>query len=150
MTAEFQVIYVLITHWGHKGTSAVVQQRKQQSFYCRLTRTTLVSRYQKKHSPTHHPDHHPIFISFFHLLRSIASSLFKLRAWQSFCTTSPRPAVMQCSTFVVSKLCSCKLQDAQYRAHIPLPTYLTKWKFVWWLFATVLADKVMLSYILSR
>ena len=36
----------------------------------------------------HHPDPHPIFISFFHLPRSIASSLFKLRAWQSFCTTS--------------------------------------------------------------
>ena len=50
--------------------------------------TTRVSRYQKKHSPTHHPDHHPIFISFFHLPQSIASSLFKLRAWQSFCTTS--------------------------------------------------------------
>jgi len=47
-----------------------------------------VSQYQKKHSPTHHPDHHIIFISFFHLQRSIASSLFKLRAWQSFCTTS--------------------------------------------------------------
>jgi len=47
-----------------------------------------VSQYQKNHSPTHHPDHHPTFISFFHLLRSIASSLFKLRAWQSFCTTS--------------------------------------------------------------
>jgi len=46
-----------------------------------------VSRYQKKHSPTHHPDH-PIFISFFHLPRSIASFLFKLHAWQSFCTTS--------------------------------------------------------------
>jgi len=37
---------------------------------------------------THHPDHHPTFISFFHLPRSIASSLFKLCAWQSFCTTS--------------------------------------------------------------
>jgi len=47
-----------------------------------------VSRYQKKHSHTHHPDHHPIFISFFHLPRSIASALFKLRAWQCFCTTS--------------------------------------------------------------
>jgi len=46
-----------------------------------------VSRYQKKHSPTHHPDHHPIFISF-HLPRFIAYFLFKLRAWQSFCTTS--------------------------------------------------------------
>ena len=45
-------------------------------------------RYQKKHSPTHHPDHHPIFISFFHLVRSIASFLFTLRAWQSFCPTS--------------------------------------------------------------
>jgi len=38
-------------------------------------------------TPTHHPDHHPIF-SFFHLPRSTASSLFKLCAWQSFCTTS--------------------------------------------------------------
>jgi len=47
-----------------------------------------VSQYQKKHSPTHHPYHHPIFISFFHLPRSTASTLFKLRAWQSFRTTS--------------------------------------------------------------
>ena len=39
--------------------------------------TTRVSRYQKKHSPTHHPGHHPIFISFFHLPWSTASSLFK-------------------------------------------------------------------------
>ena len=39
-------------------------------------------------TPTHDPDHHPIFISFFYLPRSIASSLFKLHAWQSFCTTS--------------------------------------------------------------
>ena len=37
---------------------------------------------------THHPDHYPIFISIFHLPRYIASSLFKLCAWQSFCTTS--------------------------------------------------------------
>ena len=49
-----------------------------------------MSRYQKKHSPTHHPDHHPIFISFFHLLQSITSFLFKLRAWQSLCTLSVR------------------------------------------------------------
>ena len=48
-----------------------------------------MSRYQKKHSLTHHPDHHPpIFISFFHLLRSIGSSKFNLPARQSFCTTS--------------------------------------------------------------
>ena len=32
--------------------------------------------------------HYPTFISFFHLLRSTASSLFNLCAWQSFCTTS--------------------------------------------------------------
>ena len=61
---------------------------QQQPFYGPLSGTTRVSRYHKKHSPTHHPDHHPIFISFFHLPHSIASSLFKLRAWQSFCTTS--------------------------------------------------------------
>ena len=62
--------------------------QQQQPFYSPLSRTTRVSRYQKKHSSTHHPAHHPIFISFFHLPRSIASSLFKLCTWQSFCTTS--------------------------------------------------------------
>ena len=60
----------------------------QQPIYGPLSGTSRVSRYQKKHSPTHHPDHHPIFISFFHLTRSIASFLFKLCALQSFCTTS--------------------------------------------------------------
>jgi len=59
----------------------------QQPFCGPLSGTTWVSWYQKKHSPTHHPDH-PIFISFFHLPWSIASSLFKLHAWQFFCTTS--------------------------------------------------------------
>ena len=58
---------------------------EQQSFCGPLSGST---RCQKKHSPTHHPGRYPIFISFFHLLQSIASSLFKLRAWQSFCTTS--------------------------------------------------------------
>ena len=62
--------------------------QQQQSFYGPLSGTTRVSRYQKKHSPTHHPDHHPVFTIFFHLPRSIASSLFKLCAWQSFSTTS--------------------------------------------------------------
>ena len=66
----------------------IQQQQQQEPFYGSLSGTTQVSRYKKKHSPTHHPDHHPIFISFFHLPRSIAFSLFKLRAWQSFCTTS--------------------------------------------------------------
>jgi len=63
------------------------QQQQQQPFYGPLSGTTRVSRYQKKHSRTH-PDHHPIFIRFFHIPRSIASSLFKLRALQSFYTTS--------------------------------------------------------------
>jgi len=62
--------------------------QQQQPFCGSLSRTTRVSQYQKKHVTTHHPDHHPIFISFFHLPRSIASYLFKLRPWQSlFCTT---------------------------------------------------------------
>jgi len=56
---------------------------QQQPFYGPLSRTTQVNRYQKKHSPTHHPDHHLTFSSFLHLPRSIASSLFKLRAWQT-------------------------------------------------------------------
>jgi len=38
--------------------------------------------------PLTYPDHHPTFISFFHLLWSIASSLFNIRAWRSFCTSS--------------------------------------------------------------
>jgi len=59
-----------------------------QPFYGPLSRTTRVSRYQKKHSPTHHPDHQPSFISFFHLLRSIASSLFNLHAGKYFYTTT--------------------------------------------------------------
>jgi len=66
----------------------ILIQQQWQSFYGPLSGTTRVSQYQQKHSPTHHSDHHPIFMNFFHVLRSIASSLFKLCAWQSFCTTS--------------------------------------------------------------
>ena len=45
--------------------------------YSPLSRTTRVSRYQKKHSPAHtYPDHQSSFISFFHLLWSIASPPF--------------------------------------------------------------------------
>jgi len=66
----------------------MAMKQQQQPFYSPLFRTTRVSRYQKKHSPTHHPDHHAIFINFFCLPQSITSSLFKLCAWQSFCTTS--------------------------------------------------------------
>jgi len=54
-----------------------------------LSGTAQVGRYQKKPSPTHtHPDHQTSFINFLHLLQSTASSLFNLRDWQSFSTTS--------------------------------------------------------------
>jgi len=69
-------------------TSLLIITTRTTTVYSPLSGTTRVSRYQKKYSPTHHPDHHAIFIIFFHLPWSIASSLFKLRAWQSFCTTS--------------------------------------------------------------
>jgi len=57
-----------------------------QPFYGPLFGTTWVSEYQKKHSSTHL--YHPTFIIFFCVLRSIASSLFNLHAWQSLCATS--------------------------------------------------------------
>jgi len=63
--------------------------QQEQSFYGPLSSTTRLSRYQKKHSPTHtYPNQQPSIISLFHLLRSTASCLFNLRAWQPFCTTS--------------------------------------------------------------
>ena len=77
--ADNQKIYLLLVTY---------YTTQQQLFYGPLSGTTRVSRYQKKHSSTHHPHHHPIFISFFHPPWSIASFLFKLCAWQSFCTTS--------------------------------------------------------------
>ena len=76
---------VVVCHTQLPGVNLLLTQSTQQSFYGPLSGTTQVSRYQNKHSPTHHP----MFISFFHLLRSIASSLFKLCARQFFCTTSP-------------------------------------------------------------
>jgi len=60
-----------------------------QPFNDPLSGTTQVGRYEKKHSPTHtNPDHQTSFINFLHLLWSTASSLFNLRACQSFSTTS--------------------------------------------------------------
>ena len=54
-----------------------------------LSRTTRVSRYHKKHSPTHtYRGHQSSLICFIHLIRSMASSLFNSRAWQSFSTIS--------------------------------------------------------------
>ena len=60
-----------------------------QPFNSLLSGTTWVGRYQKKHSLTHtHPDHRTSFIILLHLQRSMAYSLFILRAWQSSRTTS--------------------------------------------------------------
>ena len=67
----------------------LVQHTHTQPFNGLWSGTTHVGRYQKKHSPSHtHPDRRTSFINFLHLLRSTASSLFSLRAWQSFLTTS--------------------------------------------------------------
>ena len=65
--------------------------QQQQLFYGPLSGTTWVSRYQKKHSPTHHPDHHPIFIRFFHLPRSIASSMVQMTCLAIFMHLFPCP-----------------------------------------------------------
>ena len=54
-----------------------------------LSGTTRVSQYQKKHSPTHTYHGHDLsLICFLHLLQSTTSSLFNLRARQSFSTIS--------------------------------------------------------------
>ena len=57
------------------------QQQQQQPFNGRLSGTTRVGWYQKKHSPAHtHPGQRTSFITFLHLQRSMASSLFSLHA----------------------------------------------------------------------
>ena len=58
-----------------------VNNNQQQPFNGRLSGTTRVGRYQKKHSPAHtHPGQRTSFITFLHLQRSTASALFGLRA----------------------------------------------------------------------
>ena len=50
-----------------------------------LSGTNQVSLYQKKHSPAHtYHGHQSSLICFLHVIRSMASSLFSLRSWQSF------------------------------------------------------------------
>ena len=67
----------------------VYNKKQQQPVNGRLSGTTRVGRYQKKHSPAHtHPGQRTSFITFLHLQLSMASSLFSLRAWQSSRTTS--------------------------------------------------------------
>jgi len=87
MTLVTAIIQIL--HYMYLIPINTAENTLLQPFYCHLSRTTWVSQYQKKHSLTHaYPDYHLSFISFLHLLRSIASSLFNLRAWQSLSTTS--------------------------------------------------------------
>ena len=62
--------------------------RHTQPFNGRWSGTTRVGQYQKKHSPSHtHPGNQTSFLNFLHLQRSMASSVFSLRAWQSSRTT---------------------------------------------------------------
>ena len=86
----------------HSLSLASVKSRLVLPFWYQLTQVVLdkgplngcvwvwsgyarLGRYQKKHSPTDtHPGHRTSFINFLHLLRSIASSVFSLCAWQSF------------------------------------------------------------------
>jgi len=74
---------------SHQTHHNSLQQQQQQPFNGRLSGTTRVGRYRKKHSPAHtHPGQRTSFITFLHLQQSTASSLFSLRAWQSSRTTS--------------------------------------------------------------
>jgi len=80
----FETEHELVTFKKH-----VPKYTHTQPFNGPMSGTTWIGRYQKKYSSTHtHPDQETSFISFLHLLWSIASSLFNLRAWQSFSTTS--------------------------------------------------------------
>ena len=77
----------------HHKRCSLITHTHTQLFNGLLSGTTRVGRYQKKHSPTHtHPDHQTSFINYLHLLRSIASSLFSLRAdsplWQPLSRSS--------------------------------------------------------------
>ena len=73
-------------------SSSAHQLTHTQPFYGSVdffSETTRVSWYQRKHLPTHtYRGHHSSLIHFFHLLRSMASSLFNPRACQSFFTIS--------------------------------------------------------------
>ena len=98
--------------------------------------TTRVGRYQEKHSPTHtHPDHRTSFIIFLHLQRSVASSLFILRAFIIQCSSKEityqrripnnflqSPFARQRETFT-SKTNAAYDLIQHLRHHIDLPVY---------------------------
>ena len=79
-------LYKVIDVMKVSGESAIEQENNNNHLTAVSTRVGL---YQKKHSPAHtHPGQRTSFITFLHLQRSMASSLFSLRAWQFSRTTS--------------------------------------------------------------
>jgi len=71
----------LVVPFLYRLTWVVLDKVPLNGCVCVWSGTTRVGWYQKKHSPTHtHPDHRTSFIIFLHLQRSMASSLFSLRA----------------------------------------------------------------------
>ena len=101
---------------GRKGI------RQQQPFNGRLSGTTRVGRYQKKHSPAHtHPGQRTSFITFLHLQRSTASALFSLRA------NSPLEQPLSRSSLVVPLVlnpqlhtpCISSTQSSSFRSTCP-------------------------------
>ena len=97
----------------------VREEQQQRPFNGLWSGTTRVGRYQKKHSPTHtHPDHRASFIIFVHLQRSMVSSLFNLRAWQSSRTTSFQvffglPLGLEHCAILQSSLVECQILSTQ-------------------------------------
>jgi len=82
-----------------------------------------------------YPDHQSSFIRFLHLLWSIAFSLFSLRAWQSYCTTSVQvlfglaPSISYSIHFFTHSLSSfCfPLNKSLYTA-VPMKDFLAHWR----------------------
>jgi len=72
----------------HRQTHTHTHTHNRFTALWNLSGTTRVSRYQKKHSPLHSSWSSIIPISFLHLLRHMASSVFNPRALQSFSTIS--------------------------------------------------------------
>ena len=78
----------ITSHLIMNGTYIYIHTQNRFTYLWILSGTTRVSRYQKKHSPTHTFCGQSFLICFLHLLWSMASSLFNLRAQQSFSTIS--------------------------------------------------------------
>ena len=79
--SDYSIIIIAVCLALWRLHFAVFMSNQQQPFNGRLSGTTRVGRYQKKRSPSHtHPGQRTSFITFLHLQRSTASSLFSLRA----------------------------------------------------------------------